>query len=46
MDGVSHFRVGRDNLLISRMHASLFFGMLVRAPRLLGRRLWLARGRS
>lgn len=45
-DGVSHFRVGRDNLLISRMHAILFFGMLIRAPRLLGRRLWLARGRS
>lgn len=46
MDGVSHFRLGRDNLLITRMHATLFIGMLIRAPRLLGRRLWLARGRS
>nr|ADU90653.1 putative glycosyl transferase, family 2 [Collimonas sp. MPS11E8] len=46
MDGVSHFRLGFDNLLISRMHATLFLGMLVRAPRLLGRRLSLARGRS
>ncbi|WP_061539926.1 glycosyltransferase family 2 protein [Collimonas fungivorans] len=50
MDGVSHFRVGLDNLLISRLHATLFFGMLWRAPRLLGRRLRLmlqpARGQS
>jgi glycosyltransferase involved in cell wall biosynthesis len=45
-DGISHFRVGLDNLLISRMHATLFFGMLWRAPRLLGRRLGLSRGRS
>lgn len=36
-DGVSHFDVWRDNLHISRMHAKLFFGMLRRAPRLLGR---------
>jgi glycosyltransferase involved in cell wall biosynthesis len=34
-DGVSHFRMWRDNVLISRMHARLFFGMLLRAPRLL-----------
>jgi len=39
LDGVSHFRAFRDNLLISRMHAGLFFGMLVRLPRLLARRL-------
>lgn len=38
-DGVSHFRLWRDNLLISRMHARLFFGMLRRSPRLLARRL-------
>ncbi|MFT4174615.1 MAG: glycosyltransferase family 2 protein [Rhodocyclaceae bacterium] len=38
-DGISHFRMGWDNLLISRMHAALFFGMLLRAPRLLWRRL-------
>ena len=37
-DGVSHFRVWLDNALISRVHASLFFGMLLRAPRLLARR--------
>jgi len=37
-DGVSHFRVLRDNVLISRMHARLFFGMLARAPRLLRQR--------
>lgn len=41
LDGVSHFRVWRDNLLISRMHARLFLGMLVRAPRILWRR-WTA----
>lgn len=37
-DGVSHFRMWLDNALISRMHASLFFGMLIRAPRLLARK--------
>lgn len=36
-DGVSHFRGWADNLLISRMHARLFLGMLARAPRLLAR---------
>lgn len=38
-DGVSHFRLGLDNFLISRMHARLFLGMLRRLPRILGRRL-------
>jgi hypothetical protein len=28
-----------DNLLISRLHARMFLGMLWRAPRLLARRL-------
>jgi glycosyltransferase involved in cell wall biosynthesis len=37
VDGVSHFRVWRDNVQISWMHTVLFFGMLVRIPRLLGR---------
>ncbi len=37
--GVSHFKAWRDNVLISRMHARLFFGMLLRAPALLLRRL-------
>lgn len=39
LDGISHFQLWRDNLLISRMHARLFFGMLLRLPLLLARRL-------
>lgn len=38
-DGVSHFRLLRDNLFISFMHARLFAGMLLRLPLLLGRRV-------
>lgn len=38
LDGVSHFRLLRDNLRISWMHTRLFFGMLRRLPRLLWRR--------
>jgi glycosyltransferase involved in cell wall biosynthesis len=41
-DGVSHFRGFHDNVLISRMHATLFFGMLLRLPRLLARK-WKTR---
>lgn len=41
-DGISHFRLGLDNLLISRMHATLFFGMLLRAPLLLWRKVGAA----
>lgn len=37
VDGVSHFRLWRDNLMISKIHARLFFGMLPRIPRLLSR---------
>jgi glycosyltransferase involved in cell wall biosynthesis len=37
-DGISHFRIWRDNLRISRMHATLFFGMLVRLPMLVSRK--------
>jgi predicted LPLAT superfamily acyltransferase len=48
-DGVSHFRMVRDNLLISLMHTRLFLGMLARAPWLVARQLrraWaLLRGR-
>lgn len=40
--GISHFRPWRDNLLISGMHARLFFGMLYRLPTLLARR-WRSR---
>jgi hypothetical protein len=32
-DGHSNFRLWRDNLRISGMHARLFFGMLRRLPR-------------
>lgn len=38
-DGISHFQVWKDNLLICGMHARLFVGMLWRMPLLLGRRL-------
>ncbi len=33
--GVSHFRLWDDNLMISRTHTRLFFGMLLRFPKLL-----------
>lgn len=36
-DSSSHFRAWADNVLISRTHARLFFGMLWRLPRLLMR---------
>jgi len=38
LDGISHFRIVLDNVLISRMHARLFLGMLRRLPQLLGRK--------
>lgn len=44
-DGLSHFKVWRDNVLISGMHARLFVGMCLRAPWLLWRR-WTRAGRS
>ena len=37
--GISHFRYGRDNLLLSFMHARLVMGMLRRLPRLAHRRI-------
>lgn len=40
-DGLSHFRLVHDNALISKMHAKLFFGMLLRAPLIVWRR-WRA----
>jgi glycosyltransferase involved in cell wall biosynthesis len=39
LDGISHFRLWRDNVLISAMHARLFLGMLWRAPLLLWRKV-------
>ena len=41
LDGVSHFRLFYDNVLITSMHTRLFFGMLLRAPVILWRR-WRA----
>ncbi len=38
-DGISHFKMLQDNLLISTKHAQLFFGMLWRFPRLLMRHI-------
>jgi glycosyltransferase involved in cell wall biosynthesis len=40
-DGVSHFKAWTDNVLITRLHVALFFGMLPRVPSLLGRK-WRA----
>jgi glycosyltransferase involved in cell wall biosynthesis len=37
-DGISHFRGWLDNALLSRMHATLFFGMLLRLPVLIARK--------
>lgn len=36
--GVSHFRYGRDNLLLTGMHLRLMGGFLMRLPRLIARR--------
>ncbi len=33
-DGVSHFRLWQDNVELSKMHAELFFKMLIRLPKL------------
>ncbi|MDD4916153.1 MAG: glycosyltransferase family 2 protein [Methylococcales bacterium] len=35
LDGVSHFRLWDDNVIISKAHALLFFGMLLRIPQLI-----------
>ncbi len=37
--GVSHFRYGRDNLLLARMHLCLIAGSLARLPRLISKML-------
>ncbi|HJV22408.1 MAG TPA: glycosyltransferase family 2 protein [Holophagaceae bacterium] len=38
-DGVSHFNLLSDNLRLTRMHTRLVCGMLLRLPRLLGRKV-------
>jgi glycosyltransferase involved in cell wall biosynthesis len=40
--GVSHFRYGRDNALLTWMHVRLMLGFLARLPLLLVRRTWAA----
>lgn len=42
--GISHFRYGRDNLLLTWMHVRLMLGFLARLPLLLARRARAARG--
>ncbi|MGK7868404.1 glycosyltransferase family 2 protein [Falsiroseomonas sp. E2-1-a20] len=42
--GVSHFKYGRDNVLLTAMHIRLVLGMLVRLPWLMRRR-WSGTGR-
>jgi len=42
--GTSHFRVLQDNWRITRMHTMLFFGMLLRLPVLLLRKLGVRKG--
>jgi predicted LPLAT superfamily acyltransferase len=37
--GTSHFDLLRDNWLITKLHTKLVFGMLVRAPAMIGRKL-------
>jgi len=39
IDGVSHFQLVRDNVLISGMHARMLAGMLLRLPLLLWRKV-------
>jgi len=38
LEGISHFQMLQDNVLISAKHTQLFFGMLRRLPKLLLRR--------
>ena len=38
-DGSSNFRMFKDNVLISLMHTRLFFGMLLRIPKLIWRNI-------
>ncbi|MDC7219032.1 MAG: glycosyltransferase family 2 protein [Spirochaetales bacterium] len=36
--GISHFRMFRDNVMISKMHTFLVIGMIFRSPRLIARK--------
>lgn len=37
-DGVSHYLLWKDNFLMTLMHIRLFFGMVIRSPRLIWRK--------
>lgn len=39
-NGVSHFRLWADNWLITKMHTKLFFGMLLRFPKLVWQKVF------
>jgi glycosyltransferase involved in cell wall biosynthesis len=39
LDGISHYRMLFDNLILARMHARLLLGMLWRAPRIIAKRV-------
>ncbi|MEH6626330.1 MAG: glycosyltransferase family 2 protein [Motiliproteus sp.] len=39
IDGVSHFNLWLDNMLISKMHTRLFFGMLMRLHKIIWRKI-------
>ncbi|MGH8261060.1 MAG: glycosyltransferase family 2 protein, partial [Steroidobacteraceae bacterium] len=39
LDGVSHYRLLRDNVRMIRLQLRLLLGMLLRLPRLVGRKL-------
>jgi glycosyltransferase involved in cell wall biosynthesis len=45
-DGRSHFRYFHDNLQIAWMHTRLIFGMLIRLPMIVGRKLSRKSGRA
>jgi glycosyltransferase involved in cell wall biosynthesis len=45
-DGLSHYRMLLDNLLMARMHARLLGGMIWRAPRIVARRIARMANRS
>lgn len=42
--GISHFRYGRDNLLLTGMYVRLLFGMFLRLPKLMRQRCHGSRG--
>ncbi len=45
-NGLSHFNVFEDNVLISLMHTRLFFGMLIRLPKILFRKFFRAKTKA